>query len=181
MIDVFVQSMTHNYAHALGVLEAAISDCPDDLWETDMWPDETITGPGPYGGLQSSAPWNLAYHALTIVDYDLSGDFTPWGPPAPFDDNTWSFPNRVFTKPELLAYVEYCRGRVQEVIGALTEETAARPLPSTHRYAGQPYGVIIGSLPQHTVEHASQIRQFITAAGVKPSPAARAATGDNIA
>ena len=29
------------------------------------------------------------------------------------------------------------------------------------------FGVIVGSMPLHVVEHASQIRQFLTAAGVK--------------
>jgi hypothetical protein len=30
--------------------------------------------------------------------------------------------------------------------------------------------VIVGSIPLHVVEHASQIRQFLTAAGVTPQP-----------
>lgn len=179
MAGVFVQSLAHNFERALGILEAVLVDCPDELWETDMWPEETTTGPSPIGGLDSSAPWFEAYHALTILDYDLSGEFEPWGPPKPFNDNTWSMPNRVFTKPELLGYVNYCRRRVRETLDALTEASAARPLPADHRYAGQPYVMIVGGIPQHTVEHASQIRQFLTSAGVKPSPAARAATGDN--
>jgi hypothetical protein len=33
-----------------------------------------------------------------------------------------------------------------------------------------PFGVIIGSMPLHLVEHASQIRQFIAAAGVEVQP-----------
>jgi hypothetical protein len=57
---------------------------------------------------------------------------------------------------------------------------AARPLPSAHRYHGMPFGVIVGSMPLHVVEHASQIRQFLTAAGIKvqPMPGDRGYTGD---
>ena len=169
MPNPFVQSMARNFENALQLLEAAVSDCPDDLWETDLWPDAP-TVPGPHGGLVGSAPWFLAYHSLTVLDYDLSGDFERWVPPPPFDDNTWSYPNRMFTKAEVLGYIDYCRGRVRDTLDALTEDTAARPLPATHRYKGTPYVVNIGSLPLHVVEHASQLRQFLTAAGIKAQP-----------
>lgn len=176
-----VLSLAHNFDQALAVLATTIDDCPDELWETDLWPDEAPTGPGPYGGLVGSAPWLLSHHALTILDYDLTGDFEMWEPPAPFDENTWSFPNRVFTRAETVGYVEHCRTRVRAVLDGFDDETAARPLPETHRYAGQAYGVIVGSLPVHTIEHATQIRQFLTAAGVPKSAAARRASGDNTA
>lgn len=32
------------------------------------------------------------------------------------------------------------------------------------------YGVIVGSIPGHVIEHAAQIRQFLTTAGVKVRP-----------
>jgi hypothetical protein len=32
------------------------------------------------------------------------------------------------------------------------------------------YGVLVGGMPLHVLEHASQIRQFLTAAGVKVRP-----------
>jgi hypothetical protein len=167
--NAFVLSMARNFEQALRLMEAALTDCPDDLWQT-----------GPHGGLHGSAPWFLGYHALTTLDYDLTGEFEPWAPPQPFDDNTYSFPNRMFTKPELLGYVDWCRGRVPQTLDALTEEMAARPLPSAHRYHGMLFGVLVGSMPLHVVEHASQIRQFLTAAGVKvqPMPGDRGYTGD---
>jgi len=160
--------MASNFEEALSLMEAAVSDCPDGLWETDLWPDEAPMGPSPHGGLYGSAPWFLGYHALTCLDYDLSGGFGPWAPPKPFDDNTWSFPNRMFTKTEILGYVDYCRERARTTLTALTEDAANRPLPQSHRYHGTPYGVIVGSILRHVVEHAAQIRQFLTAAGVKP-------------
>jgi hypothetical protein len=72
----------------------------------------------------------------------------------------------MFTKAELLGYVDYCRGRVRRTLDALTEDAAARPLPGAHRYHGMLYGVIVGSVPLHVLEHAAQIRQFLTAAGI---------------
>lgn len=175
----FVESMARNFDEALRLLAAAVADCPDDLWERDLWPDEAPTAPAPHGGLHGSAPWFLAYHALTTLDYDLTAEFGPWAPPPPFDDNTWSFPNRVFTRSELLGYVDHCRERVRTTLDALTEEHAARPLPDAHRYHGTRYGVIVGGIPLHVVEHASQLRQFLHAAGVtvQPMPGDRGYTG----
>jgi hypothetical protein len=146
------------------------TDCPDEVWETDLWPDEAPTGPTPHGGLHGSASWFLAYHALLTLDYDLTAEFGPWEPPPPFDEHTYAFPNRVFKTAELLGYVDYCRGKVRQTLDALTEEMAAQPLPSAHRDHGKLFGVIVGSMPLHVVEHASQIRQFLTAAGVKVQP-----------
>jgi hypothetical protein len=115
--------MASNFEEALRLMEAALTDCPEDLWETDLWPDEAPTGETTHGGLHGSAPWFLAYHALLTLDYDLTAEFEPWEPPPPFDENTYSSPNRMFTK-----------------------------------------------VPLHIVEHASQIRQFLTAAEAKVQP-----------
>lgn len=162
-----VQSLTHNFKEALRLMEAALADCPEDLWQTDLWPEEAPTRPGPHGGLHGSAPWLLGYHTLSCLDYDLTAEFEPWEPPVPFNDTTYAYPNRVFTKPELLRYVDWCRDRVCQTLDALTEEIVARPLPTAHRKHGTLFGVLLGSLPLHVVEHAAQVRQFLTAAGVK--------------
>ena len=60
--------MASNFAQALRLMEAALRDCPDDLWATDLWPDEAPTAPTPHGGWHGSAPWFLAYHALLTLD-----------------------------------------------------------------------------------------------------------------
>jgi hypothetical protein len=166
----FVQGMARNFEQALGLMEAALSDCPSELWETDLWPDEAPTGPTQHGGLHGSAPWFLGYHSLFTLDYDLTAEFGQWTPPKPFDENTYAFPNRVFTKVELLDYIDYCRARVRRMLDALSEQRAARPLPETHRNHDVPYGVLVGGIPLHVLEHAAQIRQFLTAAGVSVRP-----------
>jgi DinB superfamily len=166
----YVESMASNFEQALRLMEAALTDCPDELWETDLWPDEAPTGPTPHGGLHGSAPWFLAYHALLTLDYDLTAEFEPWEPPQPFDENTYAFPDRMFTRAELLGYSNYCRERARQTLDALTEDAAGRLLPGAHRYHGTLYGVVVGGMPLHVLEHASQIRQFLTAAGVKVQP-----------
>ncbi len=168
--NVLVQSLARNFEDALELLAAALTDCPDRLWESDLWPDEAPMGPGPYGGLAGSAPWFLAHHALFCLDYDLSGGFGPWEPPPPFDEVVMAWPTRVFTRLELLGYIDGCRGRVRRTLDALTMDLAARPIPREHghRYHGTAFGVVLGGIPLHVVEHAAQIRQYLTAAGVRP-------------
>jgi hypothetical protein len=136
----------------------------------DLWPDEAPTGPTSYGGLHGSAPWFLAYHSLFTLDYDLTSEFEPWSPPPPFDENTWAFPNRIFTKAEVLDYVEYCSAKARQTLEDHFEEKAARALPERHRAHGTLYGVVVGVIPMHVIEHAAQIRQFLTGAGVKVQP-----------
>jgi hypothetical protein len=46
----------------------------------------------------------------------------------------------------------------------MTDEQATTPLPEAHRYRGQPHAWIITGAVGHTIEHAAQIRQFITGA-----------------
>jgi hypothetical protein len=170
MASAWAESTVRNFEQALRLMAAALADCPDDLWETDLWPGKAPTGPTPHGGLHGSAPWFLGYHALLTLDYDLTAEFARWTPPRPFDENTYSFPNRVFTKDETLGYVDYCRERVHRTLGALTEEMAARHVPAAHRYHGELYGVMVGGIPLHVVEHASQVRQFLSAAGITVQP-----------
>lgn len=77
---------------------------------------------------------------------------------------------RAFTQVELLGYLEHCREQVSRMRGSITQDVAARPLPPAHRHHRRPYGVLVGSVPLHVIEHAAQIRQFLTATGIHVQP-----------
>jgi hypothetical protein len=67
-----------------------------------------------------------------------------------------------WSRSDLLAYTDYCRRRVVDTLEEVTDERAATP-------AGRrTYAERLMQAYDHVVEHASQIRQFITAAGVAP-------------
>jgi hypothetical protein len=188
MSSIWVESLGRNFEGSLGLLEAAIRDCTDELWETSMWvvpardadaeltgPDGTlVTDPAARHALvqRHSTPWSIAWHALEVLDYDLAGEFVPWAPPPPFTGKShWrdltTLPSG-WSQYEILTYVDFCRQRVLETLSDMTDEKAATPLPLAHRDHGRPFAWELAGLPLHTVEHASQIRQFITAAGVTP-------------
>src|SRR2546430_600862 len=142
-------------------------------------PTASPTAGSPSPSFSGTSIGAAASRGLPTLNYAGAGESERWPPPQPFDDNTYGFPNRRFTKPELLGYVDWCRGRVRQTLEGLTEEMAARPLPSAHRYHGMLFAVIVGRMPLHVVEHASQIRQFLTVAGltVQPMPGDRGYTG----
>lgn len=192
MGSVWVESLGRSLEAALDQLAATVRDCTDDLWKSSMWPVlapdsgqqflgsdwEPVTDPVQRRYLaeqwvqRRATPWSVAWHALEVLDYDLNGESGPWSPPAPFAGHPhWrdlpSVPEP-WTRAEILGYLDYCRQRVRITLAGMTDEKAATPLPQAHRYHGEPHAWIITGLLGHTTEHASQIRQFITAAGIVP-------------
>ncbi len=100
MTSIWVESLGRNFEAALRLLEAAIQDCTDELWETSMWEvsvkdadkdqhgsdGHPVTDPVSRHAMaqRHSTPWGVAWHALEVLDYDLTGGFAPWSPPPPF-------------------------------------------------------------------------------------------------
>jgi hypothetical protein len=192
MTSIWVESLRRSFGQSLDLLAVAVRDCTDELWEAPMWhvpapgpdhqflaPDWTpVTDPAERSALvqgwveRRSTPWSVAWHALETFDYDLTGEFGPWMPPPPFMGHPhWrdlpSLP-AAWSRADVLGYVDYCRERARGTLADMTDEKAATPLPPAHRYRGQPHAWLIASIVGHTTEHAAQIRQFITAAGIAP-------------
>lgn len=185
MTSIWVESLGRNFEAALDLLATAVGECTDDLWEASMWevsadlfgaappgPDgKPVTDPAVRKALvqRRSTPWSVAWHALECLDYDLTGELAPWSPPPPFTGKPhWQLTRlpAAWTRSEILGYIDYCRQRVRYTLAGMTDGKAATPLPPAHRYSGQPHAWIITGAIGHTIEHASQIRQFITDAGI---------------
>ncbi len=191
MASIWLESIGRSLEQAIDLLATAVKDSSEQLWETSMWP---VPAPDPNHLLRTdwtpvtdpierdtmidrwvqrwSTPWSVAWHALELLDYDLNGESGPWAPPPPFDGHPhWrdlaNLP-AAWSRAETLSYADYCRQRVLDTLTNMTDEEAAAPLPSAHRYKGQPRAWIITNLVGHTTEHATQIRQFVTSASVRP-------------
>ena len=115
----------------------AVRDCPDELWEKQLWDDQ----PDQWVAAGFSAFWYLCYHTLFWLDLYLTGAEEGFAPPAPFDlvemEAGESLP-RIYTREELLGYWELCRRRCQVTIETLSFEqanrlcsTASGPLPKS--------------------------------------------------
>ena len=109
-------SLWHQFGAAIDMLENAITACPENLW-----------------GDRSRRPeyWYLAYHTLFFLDCYLSDTFEGFAPPAPYTlsefDPSGPMPERVYSKAELLDYLEHGRRKCRARIDSLTDEMAGRP------------------------------------------------------
>lgn len=186
MTSIWAESVATALDDALITLALAVGSCEGEVWETSMWevpardPGQPLVGPGgapvsdPAERLalvqRFSAPWSIAWHALEVIDYYLTGGLAPWaGPPEPFTDHPhWrdftSLP-RPWQSSEILDYVEQCRQRVRAAFDGLTEEQAATPTPAM---SWSPYSRLLVGLVAHTTEHAAQMLQHVNGLARRP-------------
>jgi hypothetical protein len=101
------------FGAAIDMLENAMRACPESIW-----------------GDRSLQPefWYTAFHALFFLDIYLSDSDSGFAPPAPFTldelDERGLLPERVYTKEELMKYLEHGREKCRARIAAMTEEQA---------------------------------------------------------
>ena len=146
------------FGAAIDDLGNALRDCPDALWEANLWQDQ----PDQWVAAGFSAFWYLGYHTLFWLDLYLTGAEEGFTPPAPFDlvemQDDEVLP-RTYTRQELLGYLAHCRQRCQETIGALSSEQA-------ERLCRFPWGelsfaeLLLYNL-RHVQEHAAQLHMFL--------------------
>jgi hypothetical protein len=103
----------NQFGAAIETLEDVITACPDELW-----------------GDRSLQPeyWYTAYHTLFWLDFYLSDSPEGFKPPTPFTldemDPAGLLPKRIYSKEELLTYLEHGRHKCRARMETLTEETA---------------------------------------------------------
>ncbi len=104
------------FGASIDMLENAIKACPDEVWGNRIGFYEF---------------WYLAYHTIFWLDLYMTdkaeGDFHP---PKPYTlselDPAGALPDRVYTKAELLEYLESGRQKVRARISGLTDQDVAR-------------------------------------------------------
>jgi hypothetical protein len=146
------------FGAAIDMLADALRDCPDVLWEKQLWADQ----PDQWVAAGFSKFWYLGYHTLFWLDLYLTGAEEGFVPPPPFDlvemEDGEVLP-RVYTRAELLGYLELCRQRCRETITAMSSEQA-------QRVCRFPWGEIAFAELQlynlrHVQEHSSQLGMFL--------------------
>ncbi|WP_420124867.1 DinB family protein [Longimicrobium sp.] len=148
MDSAWKQMLWRQYAAAIDMLENAIAACPDDLW-----------------GDRERRPefWYIAYHTLFFLDLYSYGTVDGWAPPQPFNldeiDPAGVLPPRVYTRDELLAYLQVGRGRARAAVEALTDHTAGRRsgIPWLELSEGE---LILDSM-RHVQHHTAQLNLIL--------------------
>ena len=109
------EALWRQFGAAIEMLENAVVTCPEALW-----------------GDRSRRPefWHVAYHTLFWLDLYLWGSPEGFAPPAPFTlnelDPEAKSSEPLYTKEQLLPYLEHCRAECRAKLEELTEEEAAR-------------------------------------------------------
>ena len=100
------EALWTQFGASLDMLDNAIIMCTDELWDT---------------GIHF---WYTSYHCIFWTDYYLSVDPSGFEPPSPFTlsefDPDGILPERVYTKSEVLGYLEHCRQKSYKLIAGLS-------------------------------------------------------------
>jgi hypothetical protein len=108
----FKEMIWKQFGAAIDMLENAVSQCPVEKWSgTTMF-------------------WYKAFHTTFYLDYYLSYDPDSFAPPPPFTlsefDSNGALPERVYSKEELMGYIEFSRKKCFDLCASFTEENANR-------------------------------------------------------
>ena len=139
------QSLWKQFGASIDKLENAVQMCPAEVWSTE------------------TKFWYTAYHCLFYLDYYLSTDPANFIPPEPFTlselDPSGAMSDRVYTKSELLAYINHSRKKCYDLIASLNDELAAkRWIDSYHNFSM--FEILIYNM-RHVQHHAAQLNLFL--------------------
>ena len=112
----------HQFGASIDMLENAIKVAPENVWSQ---------------GSSFQSFWYIAYHTLFWLDFYLEDSPEGFMPPEPFTlsefDPEGLIPERVYTQPELLGYLEHCREKCRAQIASLTSEKAQQLFVNTDK------------------------------------------------
>jgi hypothetical protein len=152
------EMLWRQFGAAIDMFGSALRDCPPELWEKRMWPDQ----PGQFVAQGFPAFWSVSYHTLFWLDLYLTGAEEGFLPPEPFD-LTEMEPDgvlpRVYAKDELLGYLEICRQRCKDTIMGMTDEQARRMC--SFGWGELPFAELMLYNLRHVQEHAAQLHLFL--------------------
>ncbi len=159
MMSIVTREMLwRQFGAAIDMLDEALRDCPDELWESRLWDDQ----PDQWVAAGFSAFWYLGYHALFWLDLYLTGAEEGFAPPAPFDlvemEPGEALP-RTYTREEVLDYLKHCRQKCHTIITTMSEDQAQRLCQFA--WGALPFAELQLYNLRHVQEHAAQLSMFL--------------------
>ena len=152
------EMLWRQFETAIRSLGDALHDCPDDLWEKNLWADQSDQ----WVAAGFSAFWYLGYHTLFWLDLYLTGAEEGFAPPAPFDlvemEANERLP-RTYSREELLGYLNDCRQKCQKTINGLSTEQAYQLCQFP--WGELPFAELLLYTMRHVQEHAAQLHMFL--------------------
>jgi len=155
MISAFKESLWKQFGASIDMIKNAIILCPEESWDTHR------------------KFFYNAYHCLIFLDYYLTIPPKSFSSPLPFTiaetDNVVEdaiddvIPDRVYSKKELLDYLELSRHKCHKLIGSLTEEKLKERWIEEQESGVMNYSVLEILLynMRHVQHHAAQLNLFL--------------------
>ena len=145
MNQTYIKAIWTQFGASIDMLENAINLCPDNNWN-----DENNF-------------WYWSYHCLFWLDYYLSPNPNEFTPPTPFTmsefDPSGIMPDTVYTKEELLIYLNHGRNKCHALVKNITDEHASsRWLTGTKEFSL--IEVLLYNM-RHVQHHAAQLNLIL--------------------
>ena len=151
------EAIHQQFGASIDSLEGAIHACPDATWTS---------------GERWHQPWYLAFHTLFWLDHYLTESSADHVPPAPFTRGELEagvFPDRPYTKAELLGWLQQCREALSARLSTLSTDADRDRRCSLHWGEMRAMELLLYNL-RHVQHHVGQLNMLIRQAGGQPTP-----------
>lgn len=141
----------HQFGATINMLENAMRACPHELWREHLHSEDSAQP-------EFAEFWYVAYHCLFWLDFYLSDSIEGFAPLAPFTLSEFEeglLPDRVYTKDELQAFLEYGRNKCRARLETLTDEMA--PQHCRLDWPEMSIAELLLYNMRHVQEHAAQL------------------------
>lgn len=155
MINLIKESLWKQFGASIDMLKNAIELWPEEDWTTDK------------------RFFYNAYHVVVFLDYYLTNPPQYFSPRLRFTITEWDkkpkeaiddlVPDRIYSKMELLGYLESNRKKCFDLIQSLTEETLSKRWIEEDQFGGRSYSTIELLLynMRHVQHHTAQLNLFL--------------------
>lgn len=135
----------NQFGASIEMLENAILLCPEEEWNTDK------------------LFWYQAFHCLFFLDYYLTLEPSSFIPPTPFTLSEFedTLPERVYTKEELMTYLEFCKTKCRDLITSMTDQIAHSHWTNQSQTMSYPVVEILLYNMRHVQHHAAQLNLLL--------------------
>lgn len=156
MTPLWKEIIWHQFGAALETLQNALNACPEELWQARLWRE-------PHGRPEFTEFWYIAYHTIFWLDYYCSEAADGFAAPPPFTlsefDQDGVLPERVYTKPELQAYLDYARAKCRAKIEGLA--SAETPQQVRTNWRVKTVAELLLYTMRHVQEHAAHLSMLL--------------------
>ncbi|MEY2828780.1 MAG: hypothetical protein RIQ33_638 [Bacteroidota bacterium] len=139
------ESLQQQFGASIDMLENAIKMCPESLWDNDK------------------KFWYNAFHCLFWLDYYLCIEPSKFLPPPPFTlsefDPSGALPNSVYSKQELLNYLQINREKCYQLISNLDDELMNKRWINEYKNFSV-FEILLYNM-RHVQHHAAQLNQLL--------------------